>query len=268
MKRSIFRMITICSLALAAMTGLAQAQKPGSDTLSLAASLAAAVPVAAQSVNLTGDWAVTLRTPKGELNIKTTIKQEGEKLSGMAIGPLGVISEPVQGTIKGTTVKVSSTINDGGNIIPITLTGEVDGDSIKGKADFGGVYEGDWTAQRFAGKASAETNEAPVSSAPSDGKVDVSGTWIFEVESSAGSSSPTFIFKQEGETLTGQFKGAFSEAPLAGTIKGNEIKFSFKVQAQGTEVTVTYIGTIEKNLMKGSLQLGNLDSGTWTAKRK
>ena len=34
-------------------------------------------------------------------------------------------------------------------------------------------------------------------------KVDVTGTWLFQVETSGGSGSPTFTFKQEGETLTG-----------------------------------------------------------------
>ena len=36
-------------------------------------------------------------------------------------------------------------------------------------------------------------------------KVDVTGVWIFSVESPAGKSNPTLIFKQDGEKLTGQY---------------------------------------------------------------
>jgi hypothetical protein len=32
---------------------------------------------------------------------------------------------------------------------------------------------------------------------------DVSGKWTFQVETGAGSGSPTFVFKQGGEQLTG-----------------------------------------------------------------
>src|SRR6185503_8047671 len=36
-------------------------------------------------------------------------------------------------------------------------------------------------------------------------KVDVTGVWIFTVESPAGKSNPTLTFKQDGEKLTGQY---------------------------------------------------------------
>ncbi len=98
--------------------------------------------------------------------------------------------------------------------------------------------------------------------------VNVSGTWIFEVETSVGSGSPTFTFKQDGERLSGQYKGAFGEAPVAGTVKGKEIKFSFTVNAQGSDVAMTYTGSVETERMKGKLEAGNLASGTWTAKRQ
>jgi len=237
-------------------------------TLSLVLLLTSAVLAAAQSASVAGEWEVTLKTPRGSLKGKATLKQEGEKLSGAVKGPEGVRSIPVEGTIQGTQIKVFLTLNDQDNDFRITLTGEVDGDAIKGKADIGGLAEGIWTAKRIAEGAIAGTLQAPANTAPSGEKIDVSGRWSFEVETSAGSSSPTFIFKQEGETLTGQYQGAFGEAPLTGTVKEKEIRFSFKVQAQGAEVTITYTGTIEKNSMKGTAQLGDLASGTWTAKRQ
>jgi hypothetical protein len=99
-------------------------------------------------------------------------------------------------------------------------------------------------------------------------KVDVTGTWLFEVETDQGSGSPTFTFKQDGEKLTGTYKGAFGEAQLTGTVKGNAIDFSFKISGQGMEGVANYTGTVDKDTMKGKLKLGDLASGTFTAKRQ
>jgi hypothetical protein len=96
-------------------------------------------------------------------------------------------------------------------------------------------------------------------------KVDVSGTWVFQVETSGGSGSPTFTFKQEGEKLTGKYSGQFGEADIKGTVKGNQIEFSFTAEGLGV---ITYSGTIESGAMKGKVNLGDQASGTWTAKRK
>ncbi len=96
-------------------------------------------------------------------------------------------------------------------------------------------------------------------------KVDVTGNWVFQVETSGGSGSPTFTFKQEGETLTGKYNGQFGTADIKGTVKGNQIEFSFNAEGLGV---ITYSGTIETGAMKGKVTLGDQASGTWTAKRK
>ncbi|HKA20469.1 MAG TPA: hypothetical protein VKN18_19445 [Blastocatellia bacterium] len=99
--------------------------------------------------------------------------------------------------------------------------------------------------------------------------VNVTGEWAFTVETPQGSGTPTFTFKQEGEKLTGNYKGQFGEAPLTGTVKGGEIKFTIKISAQGQELMITYTGKIEsKDSMKGTAVLGEIGEATWTAKRK
>jgi len=97
----------------------------------------------------------------------------------------------------------------------------------------------------------------------------ITGTWDFTVETAAGSGTPTFTFKQEGEKLTGSYKGQLGEAQLTGTVKGSDVKFSFKLSAQGQDLTITYTGKIEgADNMKGTAAYGELGEGTWTAKRK
>ncbi len=101
-------------------------------------------------------------------------------------------------------------------------------------------------------------------------KIDVTGKWTFTVQTDAGSGTPTVTLKQEGEKLTGHYSSQnLGEADLIGTVKGQEIKFTFNADAQGTPLTVTYTGTVEnKDSMKGSVDLGGLAQGSFTAKRQ
>ncbi len=108
-----------------------------------------------------------------------------------------------------------------------------------------------------------------VASAQGD-KVDLTGKWTFTVQTEAGSGTPTVTLKQDGEKLTGHYSSqTLGEAELTGTVKGQEIKFSFAANAGGTEVQVSYSGTIEnKDSMKGAVDIGGLAQGTFTAKRQ
>ena len=100
-------------------------------------------------------------------------------------------------------------------------------------------------------------------------KVDVTGKWLFAVETSAGSGTPTMTFKQEGEKLTGHYTGQLGEADLTGTVKGQDVSFKFTVDAQGTMLDFVYTGTVEsKDAMKGKVSIVGLGDGTFTAKRQ
>jgi hypothetical protein len=99
---------------------------------------------------------------------------------------------------------------------------------------------------------------------------DVTGKWLFTVETTAGGGMPTVTLKQEGEKLTGHYSSAqLGEAELTGSVKGNAVTFTFGTDVQGTHLDVTYSGTVEgKDSMKGKVNLGGLGEGTFTAKRQ
>jgi hypothetical protein len=97
--------------------------------------------------------------------------------------------------------------------------------------------------------------------------VNVTGDWDVTVETDAGSGNPSFTFKQEGEKLTGRYKGLLGEADLTGTVKGDKIEFSFKVSGQ-VEGVVTYTGTTDGKTMKGKVSLAGLGEGTFTGKKR
>jgi hypothetical protein len=99
-------------------------------------------------------------------------------------------------------------------------------------------------------------------------KVDVTGKWLFTVDTGAGSGTPTITLQQQGEMLTGHYSGQLGEADLKGSVKGQEIAFMFSVDAQGVKLACTYTGSIEsKDSLKGKVDISGLANGTFTAKR-
>ena len=99
-------------------------------------------------------------------------------------------------------------------------------------------------------------------------KVDLTGTWLLQVETGAGGGSPTFTFKQTGDKLEGTYEGTFGKADVKGTVNGNKATWSFTADAQGTQLNIQYSGTVEQDTMKGTVTLGELGEGTFTGKRK
>jgi hypothetical protein len=99
-------------------------------------------------------------------------------------------------------------------------------------------------------------------------QVNVTGKWVLDVQTDAGSGTPTVTLKQDGETLSGHYSGQLGEAELTGTIKGNAITFGFEGDLQGTAAKVTYTGTVENDTMKGTLDLAGMATGTFTGKKQ
>jgi hypothetical protein len=105
--------------------------------------------------------------------------------------------------------------------------------------------------------------------ASQDKPVDVAGKWALTVETSAGTGTPSVEFKQDGETLTGNYSSqVFGEQKVTGTIKGNAITFGFTTSFQGSDVTVTYTGTADASTMKGKVTISGLGEGTFTGKKQ
>jgi len=97
---------------------------------------------------------------------------------------------------------------------------------------------------------------------------DISGEWAFNVATDQGGGTPTITFKQDGEKLTGKYTGQLGVADLTGTIKGNAVNFTFTLDVQGQQAPVSYAGTVDKNTMKGTMDIGGMVNGTFTATKK
>jgi hypothetical protein len=98
---------------------------------------------------------------------------------------------------------------------------------------------------------------------------DISGNWEFSVETAAGRGSPSFVFRQDGEKLTGTYNGLLGKADLTGTVKGHQIDFKFDFSYSGQSGVAHYTGTIESaKKMKGKVEIGDMGEGTWTATKQ
>ena len=231
----------------------------------------ALVPVAqAQApADVAGEWDVTVNSPQGTNQGVLILKKDADNWSGTWKSPRG--ERALQDiAVKGNELRFAMKVNFQGNDMVFTYTGMLEKGALKGSADFAGMATGDWSAVRKAAVSASgpATGAAPAPPAAA-GAIDISGNWVFAVETGAGSGQPTFTFKQDGEKLTGTYSGAFGKANLTGTLKGGEIKFSFSGEAGGQSAEVVYTGkVINKDSMQGTVQLGGLGEGTWTGKRQ
>ena len=97
----------------------------------------------------------------------------------------------------------------------------------------------------------------------------VTGKWNVTLEMQSGTASPTLTLTQEGEKLTGLYEGRYGKFPLNGTVKARKVEFTFKMNAEGTDVVMTYSGEVAADFMtmKGVAQLDQMGEANWTARR-
>jgi autotransporter translocation and assembly factor TamB len=99
-----------------------------------------------KGIDVTGSWESTVESPQGAMTSSATYKQTGEELTGTHVGQMGELQ--LKGTVKGNAISYQITLEMGGQQLTITYSGTVDGDTITGTADFGGMGSGNWTAKR------------------------------------------------------------------------------------------------------------------------
>ncbi|PWT80427.1 MAG: hypothetical protein C5B57_12240 [Blastocatellia bacterium] len=139
-----------------------------------------------------------------------------------------------------------------------------------GRAEHGLAAKGGTTMRRRSFSAALLALSFAAAALFAQTKVDVTGKWMFDVQTGAGGGMPTVTMKQDGDKLTGHYSSAnLGEADFTGTIKGNELTFGFRVEVQGMPINVTYTGTVEnKDSMKGTINLAGVAQGTFTGKRQ
>jgi hypothetical protein len=98
---------------------------------------------------------------------------------------------------------------------------------------------------------------------------DVTGNWQVQLEIHANgmamAARPLCAFQQKGEDLSGTCKGPSSEGPITGTVKGQQVSFTWKT-ARGEW---TFNGNLDGIVITGSgTGPGSDVKGPFTAKKQ
>jgi hypothetical protein len=99
---------------------------------------------------------------------------------------------------------------------------------------------------------------------------DISGTWKAAIETPNGPFETTFVFKAEGDKLTGTTSNRFmTDAPISeGKVDGDNLSFVVSGNFNGNEVKVNYKGKVAGDEMKLTIEIAGRDEPLeMTAKR-
>jgi hypothetical protein len=76
--------------------------------------------------------------------------------------------------------------------------------------------------------------------------VNLSGTWGLQYMGGQGPIKMTFVLKQAGEKLTGDYSGPFGPYKVRGIVKGKQVVFGWEMEGnRRITFTVAFKGTIE-----------------------
>jgi hypothetical protein len=231
-----------------------------------------AAPAFAQT-NLTGDWDVTITSPQGANSVKATLKQDGDKVSGILKSAMGELPF-TGGTVTGDELKFAFTVPVQGQMLEITLTGKVDGATITGKAEFGGFGEGDWIAKRAAAETAAAPAAAPAAPAPAAttaaAKIGgAAGQWDLVFKTPNGDFPAGASFTEDNGKITGTISSQLGDTPVTGTIEGKSLKLSFTAVTPQGSMPITLTGDVDGDtIVKGQAEITGMGTMEWTGKKK
>lgn len=95
----------------------------------------------------------------------------------------------------------------------------------------------------------------------------LAGTWNLKIVAPQGTLTPSMTLTQTGGQLTGTYKGMRGEAPIAGTITGNQFVLTVKIEAKDDGLVVQYKGTVDGAAMQGLVIMGQLGEANFTGVR-
>jgi hypothetical protein len=108
--------------------------------------LLAPILLSANSADVTGDWEITIQSPRGERTSDIHFEQDGEKLA-VTMQMMGQ-EVTAEGTVKGNKIEWSVTRSTQRGDMTIAYSGTVDGDTMSGEAQMGDFGAMEWTAKK------------------------------------------------------------------------------------------------------------------------
>ena len=118
-----------------------------------------------------------------------------------------------------------------------------------------------------------------LSALAADSSATLAGQWKLSMSAPRGTTEGTLTLQQDGNKLTGKYKGPRGESPVTGNVDGDSVSFNMEFKARRT-VTIAFTGNLDGDKMSGTFAPqggggrhnrggnGNQGSRTWTATRQ
>jgi hypothetical protein len=92
------------------------------------------------------------------------------------------------------------------------------------------------------------------------------GAWAFTTISPEGETKSTLVISEDGGKLKAVAKSERGERAYDSVeVAGNKITLVLTISYNGSPMTITYTGTIDKDKMSGEADFGGLATGSWSA---
>lgn len=114
-----------------------------------------------------------------------------------------------------------------------------------------------WAAVPFAAlAASAEAQTAQLV-----------GEWSATYNTPGGPRSFKILFQVQGDSLSGIVKRSDGEVPLRGTIKGDQVNFSYTIAYNNEALALTIVAKVTGDTMAGTVDFAGMAQEEFSAKR-
>jgi len=99
------------------------------------------------AVDPSGAWSLVVQSPQGDINSQLTLRKDGEQIGGTLGTPMGNVAIKT-GRINGNQLRLTATVDMGGESIDAIISGTIEGDSIRGTIVMGAMGSFEFTGTR------------------------------------------------------------------------------------------------------------------------
>ncbi|HWO00548.1 MAG TPA: amidohydrolase family protein [Blastocatellia bacterium] len=102
---------------------------------------------AGPAVDPSGSWSLLVQSPQGEIAAQLTLTKDGEQITGTLGTPMGNVAIK-SGRMNGNQIRLTATIDMGGQSVEAIISGTIEGDSMHGAMVMGAMGSFDFTGSR------------------------------------------------------------------------------------------------------------------------
>ena len=104
-------------------------------------------PPSGPAIDPSGTWSLVVQSPQGDIGAQLTLSKDGEQVSGTLGTPMGNVAIK-SGRVTGNQIRLTATVDMGGQSIDAVISGSIEGDSMRGTMVMGAMGSFEFTGTR------------------------------------------------------------------------------------------------------------------------